>query len=529
MLRNPATARAVAAVLVLSLFMFVQAVIAQDVEPSHPIHLGPYTIPERVPADYNRQLEAVLQRLDAIEAETLAQARALPITPGTRLHRIRTLGKLLLYDKNLSVGRNAPCTICHTQETGFTGPVSELNATTVAYPGSVRYRFGSRKPKSYAYSPYGQIMHFDPGSQSLYGANFWDQRASGWKLQNPSSQQAQEPPVDPLEMGFSDSACAVYRLSQAQYLFLFENLWGSMIRDIRWPSDIGQICDTPTQGPADPDFPGNVQLDAISRSIEKAVYDQLGMSITANEAGPDVSPFNSKFDYAITHPNEPVLTASELAGWRLFDGKGKCNLCHLDSLSAVQRDEPSVNPELVPETQPLFTDFQAFNIGVPKNDDIPFLYENTPDRFGVTPNPQGPSFTDLGLGAFLADQMGVGQINPNDAWKALISRSDGKFQTATIRDVDKRPYRGFVKAYFHNGFVKSLKEVVHFYNTRDVLPRCASGDSAGVGKTCWPAPEVSENLDQRIGNLGLTEKEENQIVEFMQTLTDGYFPINPNF
>ena len=42
--------------------------------------------------------------------------------------------------------------------------------------------------------------------------------------------------------------------------------------------------------------------------------------------------------------------------------------------------------------------------------------------------------------------------------------------------------------------------------------------------SCWPAPEVSQNLDTTIGNLGLTNKEEDQIVAFLKTLTDGYKP-----
>jgi cytochrome c peroxidase len=392
----------------------------------------------------------------------------------------------------------------------------------------VRYRFGNRKPKSYAYSPYSQVLHLDPGSQHFYGGNFFDQRASGWKLQNPSSQQAKEPPIDPLELGFSDTACVVYRLSQAPYLFLFKAVWGITIEAIKWPSNTAQMCGTPTQGPPDPDLPGNVPLDPLSRSIEKTVFDQFGMSIAADEAGPDVSPFNSKFDYAITHPGKQVLTAKEMAGWQLFDGKGKCNLCHLDSLSAFQQGQPDVNVNQVPETEPLFTDFAAFNLGLPKNDDIPYLYESTSDKYGVTPNPQGPSYTDFGLGAFLSDSPGVGTINPNNFWKPFEPQSNGKFQTATVRDVDKRPYPGFVKAYFHNGSMKSLKEVVHFYNTRDVLPKCSSPDDPGFGKTCWPPPEVTQNVDQRIGNLGLTDEEENEIVDFMQTLTDGYFAINPN-
>ena len=490
--------------------------------------VGPYRIPEYVPPGYVAELQQLLQKLDAIEQQTLQQAQSLPINNNTRLLQMRILGKLILYDKRYSVNQNTPCTLCHTQETGFTGPLSDLNQNTVSYPGSVRYRFGSRKPKSYAYSPYSQILHLDQGSHQFYGGNFWDQRASGWKLQNPSSHQAQEPPVDPLEMGFSDSACAVYRLSQAPYLFLYKAIFGSMIDAIKWPANTQAICSTPTEGPPDTDLPGNVPLDDTSRSIERAVYDQFAMAIVADEAGPDVSPFNSKFDYAITHPDQNVLSPSELAGWQLFDGKGKCNLCHLDSLTAFQNGMPPVQVNQVPETEPLFTDGAAFNLGLPKNDDIPYLYENTPDQYGVNPNPQGPSFTDTGLGAFLSNLPGVGQINPNQNWQQYEQQSNGKFQTATTRDVDKRPYPGFVKAYFHNGVIKDLKTVVHFYNTRDVLPKCKSPDDPGFGTTCWPPPEVPQNVDQRIGNLGLTDQEENEIVDFMKTLTDGYFPVDPN-
>ena len=35
-------------------------------------------------------------------------------------------------------------------------------------------------------------------------------------------------------------------------------------------------------------------------------------------------------------------------------------------------------------------------------------------------------------------------------------------------------------------------------------------------------PEVPNNIDMTTGNLGLTDKEENQIVAFLQTLSDGY-------
>ena len=90
--------------------------------------------------------------------------------------------------------------------------------------------------------------------------------------------------------------------------------------------------------------------------------------------------------------------------------------------------------------------------------------------------------------------------------------------------MDKRPYPSFVKAYGHNGYFKSLKAIVHFYNTRDVLPRCEPGDP-GEATTCWPAPESAVNMNTRfVGRLGLTETEEDALVSFMQTLTDGFMP-----
>jgi len=85
----------------------------------------------------------------------------------------------------------------------------------------------------------------------------------------------------------------------------------------------------------------------------------------------------------------------------------------------------------------------------------------------------------------------------------------GKHKVPTLRNADQRPYPEFVKAYGHNGFFKSLEEITHFYNIRDVEP--------------WSAPEVSENVNtDELGNLGLTPDEEAAIVAFMKTLTDGY-------
>jgi cytochrome c peroxidase len=40
---------------------------------------------------------------------------------------------------------------------------------------------------------------------------------------------------------------------------------------------------------------------------------------------------------------------------------------------------------------------------------------------------------------------------------------------------------------------------------------------------CWPAPEVVANVNRdELGNLRLTEREVDDIVAFMKTLTDGW-------
>jgi cytochrome c peroxidase len=166
-------------------------------------------------------------------------------------------------------------------------------------------------------------------------------------------------------------------------------------------------------------------------------------------------------------------------------------------------------------TEPLFTDQTSANLGLPKSL-RPARFENAPDQFGFTANPQGPHSTDLGVGAFLA-------TSPNRVWAALAPQYYGKFQVPTLRNVDLRPRPGFVKVYMHNGYLHSLAEVVHFYNTRDKFPHCPQG-SPGEKKTCWPAPEVSSNLDKTVGNLGLNAGEEADVVAFLKTLTDGYKP-----
>ena len=160
---------------------------------------------------------------------------------------------------------------------------------------------------------------------------------------------------------------------------------------------------------------------------------------------------------------------------------------------------------------------------MPRNPSLQFYFEGKPDDRGYSPNLAGTAFTDLGVGSFLRKLKSLsGQMNPDSQWIGLAPKFDAKLQVPTLRNIDMRPYPNFVKAYMHNGYFKSLKEVVHFYNTRDVLPRCEAAD-CGEKVTCWPPPEDATNLNKKqLGDLKLTEAEEDDLVAFLKTLTDDY-------
>jgi cytochrome c peroxidase len=216
-------------------------------------------------------------------------------------------------------------------------------------------------------------------------------------------------------------------------------------------------------------FPGS-----LSGDVNEA-YNDIGRAIAAYERSAEVSPFTSKYDWWLK--GKAKLTGTEQLGRALFMGKAKCSLCHLSK-----------------GKQPLFTDFTYDNLGIPKNLENPATVAD-------------PGWADPGIGGFLA--------HISDPTAAV---NMGKHKVPTLRNVDLRPSPDFVKAYGHNGYFKSLEEIVHFYNTRDVA-------GEGWNGVPWPAPEVIDNMNTaELGDLGLSPREEAAIVAFMKTLSDGYIP-----
>lgn len=362
---------------------------------------------------------------------------------------LEMLGKNLFFDDNLSIPAGQSCAACHAPEVGFTGPDSAINAGVAVYPGAVHTRFGNRKPPTAAYGGDSPVMYFDETEGLFIGGMFWDGRATGWTLGDPLAEQAMGPFLNPLEQNLPNAKLVCSKVAKSDYASLFEEVWGPGSLD--WKKDVA------------------------------GTYERIARSIAAYERSAEVNPFSSKYDYWLK--GEAELTEQEAWGLELFEGKAMCSACHISEVG--ENGEP-----------PLFTDFTYDNLGIPKNPLNPFY--SAPRKW----NPDGADWIDPGLGGFLA---GTAE------YADMAAENYGKHKVPTLRNVDKRPYPEFVKAFGHNGYFKSLEEITHFYNTRDVEP--------------WPAPEVSDNVNtDELGDLGLTLEEEAAIVAFMKTLSDGYEP-----
>lgn len=196
------------------------------------------------------------------------------------------------------------------------------------------------------------------------------------------------------------------------------------------------------------------------------LYAYVTDALAAYQSSVEINPFSSKYDAYLA--GKYKLTKKEKKGLKLFEEKGLCAECHI------------LDPD--PKAQKvLFTDHTYDNLGIPRNPENPYL------KLPTCYNPLGESYIDLGLGAIVQD-----------------SNEYGKFRVPTLRNI------ALTAPYGHNGYFKTLEEIVHFYNVRDVSDEFPPAE--------YPATVNKEEL----GNLGLSTKEEACIVAFLRTLTDGY-------
>lgn len=213
---------------------------------------------------------------------------------------------------------------------------------------------------------------------------------------------------------------------------------------------------------------------------EKAV-DVAANALQAFENTAIFHPFSSKYDTYIQ--GRITLTDEEKRGLDLFKNpdKGNCAACHVMN-DKSPRGEDS-----------LFTDFTYDNLSVPRNNQI------TDNR--------DPHFFDLGL-------CGPERTAP-DGNQSFC----GAFKVPSLRNVATRQF------YFHNGYFNNLHDAVAFYATRDTNPELwypngnKFNDTPLEYRANINTNEVPYNRKKGEQPI-LTEAEINDIVAFLNTLTD---------
>ena len=420
-----------------------------------------------------------------------------------------TLGKNLFFDTGLSANGTQSCAVCHAPETGFTGPDSAVNAGGAVYEGAIPNRFGNRKPPTSAYAGDSPVLHFDQAEEGWFGGMFWDGRATGMVLGDPLAEQAQGPYLNPLEQAIANARVLCNKVRKSGYAGLFEEVWGAGSLD----------CAKDVNG----------------------VYEKIGRSVAAYERSAEVNSFTSKFDMFwdnATAAGKDVTKikcgtggmggggggmggamgcsggGSDPNRWTAFRGFGLTDT-ELQGL-AVYNDPTRANCASChtlqpgPNGYPLFTDFGYDNIGTPKNPANPFY--TMPKAW----NPGGKQWVDHGLGGYLKSAG-----HPPEVYGPEM----GKHKVPTLRNVDLRPSNDFVKSYGHNGYFKSLEEIVFFYHWRAMMDTGCIGGGGGMGGCngmagMFPPPEV----DQNRATLGMFPRPQvDNIVTFLKTLSDGYF------
>ena len=217
------------------------------------------------------------------------------------------------------------------------------------------------------------------------------------------------------------------------------------------------------------------------------VLDAVQTALQAYQSGdPDYQPYTSKFD--AVQDGRASFTAQEARGLALFNSpqQGNCASCHSSTPPAGQ-------------TRALFTNFGYFALGVPRN------------RSAATAD---PAFFDMGL---------CGPVRTD-----LAHRTDlcGQFKVPTLRNV------ALTAPYFHNSAVATLAEAVSFYATRDIDPARWYPMADGVVDKFNDLPIAYRgNVNQQppFGQQPgqpprLSAQDVQDLVAFLQTLTDGFVP-----
>jgi cytochrome c peroxidase len=203
---------------------------------------------------------------------------------------------------------------------------------------------------------------------------------------------------------------------------------------------------------------GAISMDHVSRAI--ASFER---TVVAGD---------SPFDRYYFGGDETAMNEAQVRGLKLFTGKARCVSCHI-----------------IEQTQALFTDNRFHNIGVGFKR-IRGKEQATAEAF-LRSKRQGVEVDVAVLTSENISELGRFAVTENIT-------EVGAFKTSTLRNIKQ------TAPYMHDGSLKTLKDVVNFYN------------KGGRNKDEDP---LSGFLSGGMRPLDLRAREKQDLVEFMEALT----------
>jgi len=392
------------------------------------------------------------------------------------LSEMAVLGKQIFFDTRLSSSGRISCASCHSPANAY-GPPGKLPAM---FGGPDLTRQGARAVPS--------LMYLDHQPNFTIGPDI------GADADLPTALAPPPPNATRVTKTAQDNTQTAANMVPQGGLFwdgrvntLQSQAMGPLLNPLEM--DGGSVAIVAAKLQAAPYAPIFGQLFGPSVFKDPALLVSEAMFALARYQVEDPSfhPYSSKYDAWLQ--GKARLSAAEMRGYELFNNPAKadCGGCHLD------QPTPDGQP-------PLFTDHQFEALGVPRNPDLVLN--------------QNPAYDDLGIcGPYRTDMTAQTQYC-------------GLFLTPTLRNAATR------QVFFHNGAYHTLQQVLDFYDFRDtnperIYPRGADGKVSKFNDI--PAADQAnvDTIDPPFNRLpgqtpAMTAQDEQDIVAFLKTLTDGY-------
>lgn len=210
--------------------------------------------------------------------------------------------------------------------------------------------------------------------------------------------------------------------------------------------DVGQLAQRLRAGASAEDL--RALLGAVDFTDDATLCHAAYRSFVEFLKEPVFRPFDARIDRYLAG-DATALTEQEARGLVVYRERGKCADCHF--LHAGVWSEP------------VLSDYGFDNLGVPSR----------------------------------------GARDPGLAGHTRVSTELGQFRAPSLRNV------ALTAPYFHNGSIATLREVMEFYNERDVTPER------------WGATDYPETVNREdLGNLGLSAQEVEDLTALMDAFTD---------